>query len=618
MDILFPSIIGTQGYTPQAARESLQEQLFWMIRLRWLAVLTIVLGAFLSTRIFAVLETGRPIYICAGILFAANLVYYFLSNPRFSTNNQRQLRFAIIQIEFDLVILTILLHFSGGVLNPFAMFYIFHIVIATIILSRPLSFGMALSAIALYGLMAFGEVKGWRWLGHTSLQLTATGSLWQNPLYVLWIFGAFGITLILTRHLTLVVLSRMQAQEIEAAQTRDVLTAVINAMTEGLIFLNAQGEITFCNRTARLWRRKDSLESVEVTANQFPGPLADHLKTIMNQDGSSPVIPETLTFEFGEEETHYIEATSCPVQGAHQHLLGYVIVGQDLTKRRCLENDLVTRSEEVTKINEMLRKSQIEMAQRERMVAIGQMASGIAHEIGNPLASLSSVAQYLARKLTDAQAKDQLGLIERQVQRISQILRCLLGLSRPASNESTWTDINQMIEDSLSLVRYDKRARSVEIRSIANPDLPTVWITPSNLEQVLINIFLNALDALAGADTQAHPKLEISREKVEDRILIRIQDNGVGIPQEVQEHIFEPFFTTKQQAHGTGLGLYISRNLMEELGGSLTVTSKINQGTNVEISLPIRLGHTLVTVSENKDENSTRIYLKSYGEKKNQ
>jgi C4-dicarboxylate-specific signal transduction histidine kinase len=228
------------------------------------------------------------------------------------------------------------------------------------------------------------------------------------------------------------------------------------------------------------------------------------------------------------------------------------------------------------------------MAQREKMVAIGQMATGIAHEIGNPLASLSSVAQYLGRKLSTHQQKENLLLIEYQVHRISNILKRMLSLSRPATSEYKWTDINELIDNTLSLINLDKRAKSVRIENIGRSDLPTIWLNPQNFEQVLLNIFINALDAMNARQDQQPHVLKITRQSKNGAIEICISDTGVGMSREICRRAFESFFTTKEIGKGTGLGLFISYNLVTEIDGTMELQSEPGKGTTVIIRLPRR------------------------------
>ena len=319
------------------------------------------------------------------------------------------------------------------------------------------------------------------------------------------------------------------------------------------------------------------------------------LKDIVSPDDKATAMGRTITFETSGPETRYVEAKSCPVVGIDGKRLGYVIVGQDLTEHKKLEADLRERTEEVTGINEILRMSRIEMAQREKMVAIGQIATGIAHEIGNPLASISSVAQYLVRRLTKHEQKEQFLVIQYHVNRISNILKRMLSLSRPATSEYKWTDINTLIDNTLSLINFDKRATSVTIKNTANPDLPMVWLNPQHFEQVFLNIFINALDAMnAKQDKQGHI-LKITRDFKDGMIEIRIGDTGIGMSPEVCRRAFESFFTTKEIDKGTGLGLFISYNLVTEVDGTLALESELGKGTTVIIRIPLRSKKNLIS-----------------------
>jgi signal transduction histidine kinase len=320
----------------------------------------------------------------------------------------------------------------------------------------------------------------------------------------------------------------------------------------------------------------------------FPPLLASHIRQLLDTEPTAGDEFEGVKFNLDDLQKSYIEAKSCPVVGIDGAKLGHVIVGQDLTEHKKLEQDLLERTEETAEINEMLKRSRIEMAQREKMVAIGQMATGIAHEIGNPLASLSSVAQYLARKLTRHEEKEQLLMIENQVDRISTILRRMLSLSRPATSEYKWVDVNALIDNTLALIRFDRRAKSVEIVSVPDSQLPTVWLNPLHFEQVLLNITINALDAMSAKKTSQQNVLEITRRFEDEMIEIRICDTGIGMEPQVCRRAFESFFTTKEIGKGTGLGLFISYNLINELDGTINLDSQPGEGTTVTIRVPVR------------------------------
>jgi signal transduction histidine kinase len=586
----------------QCTREVLVEQNLWLIRLRWIAVAGLVgAGIVCTSTYFPLLVNAVPIYICAGILLLSNICYFCAATKKTANAGPKEIVLGMVQIEVDLVILTAVLHFSGGVVNPFFLFYIFHIIIATIILPRNLSFTVGMTAIFLFGLLAVNELKGGAWLGYYPLLLSTTGGLWRNPVYALGAFMAFVCTVELAQYLTRMIIVRMTAKELEAARNHDVLKAVISAMAEGLVFVTRDGSVAICNPAAKLWKNERDINKNEDTLESLLPSLEEHIKGLVA--ASDEVMQGTKEIEFSTEgpDQKYIEAKSCPVVGIDGQKLGYVVVGQDLTEHRKLEKDLLERSEEVAEINEMLKFSRIEMAQREKMVAIGQMASGIAHEIGNPLASLSSVAQYLSRKLRTHEEKENLLVIQYQVNRISNILKRMLSLSRPATGDYKWTDINQLVDNTLSLVGFDRRAKSINIKNITSPDLPMVWLNPQHFEQVLLNIFLNALDAMNAKGGEQEHVLLITRGLKDGMIEVRVRDTGIGMSPEVCKRAFESFFTTKEIGKGTGLGLFISYNLIAEIDGTIEMNSEPGKGTTVIVRIPIRPKKQLIGGDDAED-----------------
>jgi signal transduction histidine kinase len=552
-----------------------------------------------------VLKSAVPIYICAGTLLLFNICYFCVANKKPASAGLKDIVVGMTQVEADLVLLTVVLHFSGGVVNPFFLFYIFPVIIATIILPRSLSFVVGLTAILLFALLAVNEFKEGAFLallGYHPLQLSVVSELSKNPVYVLGAFVAFVFMVVLTQYLTRIIIARMTAKELEAARNSDLLKAVINAMSEGLIFVTSDKNVAICNPAATLWKKEatrtnsinrelENRENSNINKRSFedfPPILAEYMKSLFSVDDKGTESGQIIEFNTTGSESRSIEARVSPVIGIDEQELGFVIVGKDLTEYKKLTKDLMERTEEVTAINEMLKMSRIEMAQREKMVAIGQMAAGIAHEIGNPLASLSSVVQYLGRKLSTHEEKEHLLLIKYQINRISNILKRMLRLSRPATAEYKWVDVNELIDNTLSLVKFDKRIRSTAIENISSTDLPMVWLNPQLLEQVFLNIFINALDAMNAKQEEHENTLKITREFKEGMIEVRVSDTGIGMKPEVCKRAFESFFTTKEIGKGTGLGLFISYNLITEVDGTIMMESEPGKGTTVVIRIPIR------------------------------
>ncbi|MBA7642290.1 hypothetical protein ES703_49979 [subsurface metagenome] len=351
----------------QCTRDVLVEQVLWLIRLRWIAVGGIVTAVLVGTYAFAypLLTSAMPIYVCAGCLLLCNVFYLWMATKKATDAGPKDVVLAMVQVEADLVILTAVLHFSGGWINPFFLFYIFHIIIATIILPRNLSFTVGLSAILLFGLLIVSELNG------AAPPEYAAGGLWRNPVYILSAFVAFVCTVVLAQYLTRMIIVRMTAKELEAARNNDVLKAVISAMAEGLIFVTHDGNVAICNPAAKLWKKDSDINKYDNSFDDFLPTLAKHMKGLLVSGDKEASGAEEIKFNTVGPEQRYIEAKSCPVGGIDGQRLGYVIVGQDLTEHKKLEKDLLERTEDVTEINEMLKMSRIKMAQREKMVAIG-------------------------------------------------------------------------------------------------------------------------------------------------------------------------------------------------------------------------------------------------------
>lgn len=583
---------------PELGRGALIDQLKWLIFLRWFAIAGVVIAAAMCSTLFPVLYSPIPLYACAAFLLLCNLIFLFLSSEFCSRSSFRVTLLAMLQLEIDLLTLTLLLYFAGGLTNPFVLFYVFHSIIATIILPKNLSFSIGISAIVMYGLLIVVELNEFPWFRHYPLEFSTISPLSRNPVFSLGAFVAFSATMVLTQYLTRSIIVRMTAKELEAARNRGVLEAVVSTMSGGLIFITNQGQVSIYNPVSEKWFPGIS-ESLEC----LPDEIRSHVKSILADKSGTEVRSKVIKIHLEDPDQSYIEARVYPVMGEDNRRLGIVIIGQDLTRHKRLEQDLLMRTEETAEINEMLKLSRVEMAQREKMVAIGQMATGIAHEIGNPLTSLSSVTQYLQRKAVDPDQTEMLTTMQQQIERISTILKRMLSLSRPATSEYRWSDVNTLIENTVSLVQFDRRAKSVEIKNEENLDLPMVWLNPLHFEQVLLNIFLNALDAMVAAGDTDHC-LTITRSLEKHLIVIQVRDNGVGMEPEICRRAFESFFTTKELGKGTGLGLFISYNLISELDGTIELNSEPGKGTTVTIRIPIRPKNDLISGDSPEEEGT--------------
>lgn len=226
-----------------------------------------------------------------------------------------------------------------------------------------------------------------------------------------------------------------------------------------------------------------------------------------------------------------------------------------------------------------------QLMQQEKLAAIGQLVSGVAHELNNPLASVMAFAQLLLAAPPDAPADAQaLDAINQEARRAAKIVANLLTFARQHTPERVVTDINQVVCDTVELHRYALRIADIDIELRLDENLPITWADPYQLQQVVLNLVTNAEQALA--THQAARRIAISTEARDGSILLRVTDNGPGIPAEYQSRIFNPFFTTKPVGEGTGLGLSISDGIVREHGGRMRVQSRVGEGATFEIEIP--------------------------------
>jgi len=318
------------------------------------------------------------------------------------------------------------------------------------------------------------------------------------------------------------------------------------------------------------------------------------------------------------------------IEGSSTNEIGQLIASFNRMIERLKANreelEDYVRSLEVA--NKQLKQAQEELIRTEKLASIGRFAAGVAHEVGNPLGAILGYTSMLEKgQIEPEESKDYLQRIEKEIQRINRIVRELLDFSRPSRGEIREVEVNKVLENTLSLLSYQKSFRNIETQLDLQPDLPGVMADESQLSQVFLNMMLNAVDAMpAGGvlriQTQVHVVEEAFTEQLErhfaprrrgdpvesdysrlrkldplsailakfsrgDRLVkIRISDTGAGIEKEDLKRIFDPFFTTKPPDKGTGLGLSICLRIVESVGGVIRVESEGGQGSAFEIYLP--------------------------------
>jgi two-component system, NtrC family, sensor kinase len=255
-------------------------------------------------------------------------------------------------------------------------------------------------------------------------------------------------------------------------------------------------------------------------------------------------------------------------------------VGDHLSKlNRELQENRALLEARIAERTRELQEAQAHVLHQEKMAAFGLLAAGIAHEVGNPLTSISSLIQMLQRRDQDAYTKEKLGLVSGQLDRIQTTLRELVNFSRPASTARARVSLSDVVQEALGIAKYYKRTKGRHIETSVPADLPVVIGVRDQLVQVFLNLILNAIDA-----TDAGGQIQVRAEANGSQLIVHVEDNGSGIAPEHQGRLFQPYFTTKK--HGTGLGLFVTRKLVEDHGGDIDVTSQPGQGTRFRLRMP--------------------------------
>ncbi|OGW18646.1 MAG: hypothetical protein A2X56_13955 [Nitrospirae bacterium GWC2_57_13] len=271
---------------------------------------------------------------------------------------------------------------------------------------------------------------------------------------------------------------------------------------------------------------------------------------------------------------------------------GILITGTIVTRRVELEEALkqytVELEDKVDKGTAKAKKLEEQVLHSEKLAALGRLAAGVAHEIGNPLTSISTFAQLLREMATDEFSKSSLDVINNHIQRITDIVRQMSTFSRPDTTNVKYAQLNDIMRNALDLMRFDKRMKdNIDIDVQTDPDLPKTMVDEGQMNQVFVNIILNAFDAMPDGGRLTVTTEQGKDDQDGDAVVIRFADTGIGIAQEDIEKVFDPFFTTKEAGKGTGLGLAVSYNIVKSYQGDIRIKSEPGKGTTFTVTLPV-------------------------------
>jgi two-component system NtrC family sensor kinase len=254
-----------------------------------------------------------------------------------------------------------------------------------------------------------------------------------------------------------------------------------------------------------------------------------------------------------------------------------------------------TLEEKVEARTRELRIAQAETLRGEKLASVGLLAAGIAHELNNPLTGVLTFSHLVREKMPEGSPEaEDMDLVIRETRRCASIIRRLLDFAREKAPEQKYVDLNQVIEDTVSIVDVQARVRDIEIRLDLDRELPKVWADADLVKQVVMNMLVNAQQAIDGRGniTVRSRRCKAARSAEPGRaavpmVELAITDTGCGIPEKDLQRIFDPFFTSKEVGKGTGLGLSVSHGIVAAHGGSIDVQSKVGEGSTFRVYLPI-------------------------------
>jgi hypothetical protein len=353
----------------------------------------------------------------------------------------------------------------------------------------------------------------------------------------------------------------------ELAHLKEFSESIIESINVGILAVDPRGIITTWNSALEELLGMDRKDALGRKVYQVLDPeLVRALRDVIGEarwavQDSRSIYKFRITTSDGRELCLNISITPFETKGGER--VGSLIVVEDVSHRLRLEQQL---------------------QQSEKLSSIGLLAAGVAHEVNTPLTGISSYAQMLLKQLPKTDPRYNLLVkIEEQAQRASNIVTSLLNFSRVETTEFTELDVHRILEDTLRLIEPQLRGRRVRLVKHYNDDVSNVMGNATKLQQVFMNLVLNARDAMPDGGL-----LTIRTYSTDSMVGIDVVDTGIGIPPENIRQIYDPFFTTKGIGRGTGLGLALSYGIIHEHGGRIHVESQVGKGTQFSIYLPCK------------------------------
>ncbi|MDX1775028.1 MAG: ATP-binding protein [Desulfobulbales bacterium] len=540
-----------------AAAELFKKQLQWMLFLR-VVFLTIILGINLLLQSAEKHVITPPFnYV---VIFIATLYVYTICSALLLKFIKRYTTFAYGQIFTDVILVSILIYYSGGSQSIFTILYFFPIIAGSFILFRRGGLAPAAASTIAYGFLLYLEYKGYH--------PVYFDNFWYRPINeirsALNFFSIHGLTFFITAILSSMLSERLRRTEKELISTTlkyDQLSVlykkIFDDIPSGIITVRNQKNIVSFNPAAEKITGFNSEELIGLEIkNVFPNL---RLESDMNFRSEVEIIrKDRKNIPIGYS---FAKLNMPGTDDKYE-----VITLQDLSKTKIMQKQI---------------------RQAEKMATLGEMAASIAHELRNPLAAISVAAEVLDTS-GDIKPRNQglLNIITRECNRLQNNITDFLSFSKPIQPEKEFVHLQPLLDEIIQVLQYTQDWPEKCRKVIDIPEKMDCWADPQQLHKLILNLLHNSCIALKNMEGE----IRISAREVEDetgaeKSVLTISDTGRGISDLIIDKIYEPFFTTRE--NGTGLGLSIAKQIVDSHEGEINITSTENKGTTAEVWLPL-------------------------------
>ncbi|MBE9502677.1 MAG: PAS domain S-box protein [Proteobacteria bacterium] len=541
-------------------REVLHDKLKWLMLFRLIVAIILLFTGILiqfkekGTVLNSVTTT---IYTLAGLVFFLSILYLPLLK-----HVKKLGRLAYSQTLIDILIITFVIYISGGTTSPLSFLYILTIVSSAIVTYRRGGYWSASISSICYGLLVNLEYYHLM----PSMAEVITGTSQEIPGSVLYTLtaniSAFYFVAFLSGQLAL------QAQEAEDALLKKKIdfealkslnNDIVKNITSGLMTINNRGEITSFNSAAEIITgyRIDEIygrKALEI----FP-----YIKNkVINTNLTADKTRWESWFKRNDGKNYYLGFSMSPLKDSEGMQVGEIVIFQDLSSLKIMEDEL---------------------KKTDRLAAVGKFAAGVAHEIRNPLASISGSIEILKSNLKEDYNAKLMNIVLREIDRLNVLITEFLNYAKPPQPDKKMINLNDIVNEVLEIFLNSKDNRNDIIIHTTLREMNLIPADKDQIKQVFWNLLKNATEAIEGiGKIDIETSMSVDNEKKVGEL--RVKDSGCGMSAENIKKIYDPFYTSREG--GTGLGLSIAHNLVKAHGGSLTVESLPNKGSTFTLKIP--------------------------------